>query len=117
MKTWSVLDKSLAAAAALVFVVVAVLGVVALRSDGTEEGRDGCRTATLDEPGLTSDDGPVDALRNFVQGRPEDFPVDDSWVVESDSDGVTVFTSANGGEFEVEVSDGVVRRYLSCPDD
>lgn len=116
MKDWSRLDKGLAATASVVLVVVIVLGVLALRPSGDDVVDDRCRTATLDEPGLTSDMGPVDALRVFVQGQPDDFPVDDSWIVESDTGDVTIFTSANGGEFEVEVSDGVVRRYVSCPD-
>jgi hypothetical protein len=117
MSTWSPFEKGLAVVAALVFVGVAVLGVVAWRSGGDDEGAvpEGCDGATLDSE-LTSDDGPIDALRHFVQARPEAFPVDDSWVLESDDAGAYVFVSDSGGRFEVEVRRGLVRRYLSCPD-
>lgn len=116
MKEWSLVEKVLAALAVVVFVGVAVLGVVAWRSDDDDGTAvpEGCEGSTLDSD-LGSDDTPVDALRRFVQSRPELFPVDDSWVLESDDDGVYVFVSENGGRYEVEVQRGLVRRYLSCP--
>jgi hypothetical protein len=117
VRDWSPFEKGLAVVAGLVFVAVAVLGVVAWRSGGDDEVvvPAGCDGGRLDSE-LTSDDGPADALRLFVQARPESFPVDDSWVLESDDDGVFLFVSDNGGRFEVEVRQGLVRRYLSCPD-
>ena len=116
MRNWSPLEKGLAVVALVVFVGVAVLGVMALRSGGDDDAvPEGCEGGRL-ESELTSDDGPVDALRNFVQTRPEAFPLDDSWVLESDEAGEYLFVSDNGGRFEVEVRQGLVRRYLSCPD-
>jgi hypothetical protein len=117
VREWSTLEKVLAGIAAVVFVGVAALGVVAWRSGGddSESVPDGCRGETLDSE-LTTDASPVDALRGFVQTRPELFPVDDSWTLQSDDDGAYVFVSDNGGRFEVEVRQGLVRRYLSCPD-
>lgn len=116
MRDWSPLEKALAAVAALVAVVVVVLAVWAWRSGGDDEAvPEGCVGETLDSE-LTADASPADALRGFVQARPELFPVDDSWVLESDDGGAYVFVSDNGGQFEVEVRDGLVRRFLSCPE-
>jgi hypothetical protein len=116
MRDWSPVEKILAALAVLVFVGVAALGVVAWGSGGDDDTAvpEGCEGSTLDSD-LTSDDTPVDALRRFVQSRPELFPVDDSWVLESDDDGVYLFVSESGGHYEVAVERGLVRRYLSCP--
>jgi hypothetical protein len=117
VRDWSPLEKALVVVAVLVFVAVAALGAVAWRSGSDDEAvvPPGCDGASLDSE-LTSADGPADALRLFVQARPEAFPVDDSWVLESDDEGVFLFVSDNGGRFEVEVRQGLVRRYLSCPD-
>lgn len=114
MKNWSAIEKTLAALAAVVFVVVAGLGVVALRTDDSRQLPEGCEGAILDDD-LEADDSPADALRVFVQSR-TDFPIDDSWVLESDDGGAYVFVSDRGGHFEVEVRDGLVRRFMKCPD-
>ncbi len=114
MKNWSVLEKVLAAVAVVVFLGVAILGVVAWRSDDGEALPDGCEGSSH-ESDIEADASPVDALRVFVQSR-TDFPIDDSWVLESDTDGNYVFVSDEGGHFEVEISSGLVRRYMKCPD-
>ena len=114
MQNWSIPERVLAVVAGVVAVAVVALGVVALRSSGQDADPE-CEVATLDSE-LTSDTGAVDALRRFVQARPDDFPVDDSWIVQSDEGGVTVFSSRRGGQFEVEVADGLVRRYAICPE-
>jgi hypothetical protein len=115
VQNWTVIEKVLAAVAVVVFVAVAALGVLALVSDGDDEALpEGCEGARLDSD-LEAESSPVDALRIFVQSRPGDFPVDDSWVLESDDRGVFVFVSEQGGHYEVEVRDGLVRRFLMCP--
>jgi hypothetical protein len=116
VREWSLVEKVLAAVAVVVFIGVAVLAVVAWRS-GDDDGAvpDGCEGQTLDSD-LESDASPVDALRIFVQDRPGDFPVDDSWTTASVEGGTYLFVSDNGGHFEIEVRDGLVRRYLICPD-
>lgn len=116
MRNWSVTEKLLAVLAATVFVVVGVLGVLALTRGGGEEIPEGCEGAT-DDSGLVTDLGPSDALRVFVQARPEQFPVDDSWRLESDDGGMYVFVSDRDGYYEIEVERGSVQRYLSCPAD
>lgn len=113
VKNWTVVDKILAGVAVVVFLAVGGLAVVALRSDNDEALPEGCDGAILDDD-LVGDDSPVDALRLFVQSR-TDYPTDDSWILESDSDGAYVFVSDNGGHFEVEVRDGIVRRFMKCP--
>lgn len=109
-------EKVLAVVAVLVFVGVAVLGILAVLSDGDDdavpEGCDGSRVDT----DLAGESSPSDALRLFVQDRSDEFPVDDNWVLESDEDGRYLFVNDQGGHYEVEVEDGLVRRYLSCPD-
>lgn len=115
MKNWSLVEKVLAAVAVVVFSGVVVLGVLAMRTDSGEALPEGCEGATLDSD-LDADASPVDALRVFVQSR-SDFPIDDSWVLESDTDGKYVFVSDNGGHFEIEVSGGLVRRFMKCPED
>ncbi|MFP4512198.1 MAG: hypothetical protein ACLFRV_04525 [Acidimicrobiales bacterium] len=113
MKDWSVLEKVLAAVAVLVFVGVGALGLVAWRSgDGVP---DGCEVAR-DDSDIEGDMAPTDALRVFVQARSDEFPVDDSWILESDDDGVYTFVSEADGYYEVDVRDGLVRRFMTCPD-
>ena len=109
------LEKVLAGVAAVVFVGVGVLAVVALRSGG-DDVPEGCEVAEHDSD-LDLDLSPVDALRMFVQERPDQFPVDDSWRLESDDDEVFTFVSDHtSGYYEVDIRDGMVRRYMICPD-
>ena len=113
VKNWSNLERALAGVAVAVFVGVAVLGVIALRSD-EEQIPEGCEGASLDSD-FESDDSPADVLRAFVQSRPDEFPVDDNWLLESDDDGLYRFVNDTGGRYEIEVRDGLVRRFLRCP--
>lgn len=114
MKNWSAIEKALAGLAVLVFVVVAGLGVMAWRADDSELLPEGCEGAAIDDD-LEADTSPADALRTFVQSR-TDFPIDDSWILESNDEGAYVFVSENGGHFEVEVRKGLVRRFMKCPE-
>lgn len=109
------LDRVLAGLAVMVLIVVVGLAVVAVRRDNDRALPEGCEGAVLEDD-LVGDESPVDALRLFVQSR-SDYPLDDSWVLESDADGAYVFTSDNDGYYEVEVRDGIVRRFMKCPSD
>ncbi len=114
MRNWSVTEKVLGVLAVVVFVGVGVLGVFALMGRGGEEIPEGCEGAS-DDSGLITDLSPTDALRVFVQARPEQFPIDDSWRLDSDDNEIYVFVSDREGYYEVEVDRGYVQRYLSCP--
>jgi hypothetical protein len=112
VKSWSVVDKALVGVLLVVVAVAATFGVLALRGGGDDR----CQEGTL-ESDLEVDIGPVEVFQAYIQSRPDDYPVDDSWILESDDDGEYVFVSDNGGRFEVAVRAGLVRRYLSCPDE
>lgn len=114
VKNWSTLEKALAGLAAVIVLVVVVLGVVAWRSGEDEVSwPEGCEGGVLDSD-LEADASPVDALRVFVQGR-DDFPLDANWVLESDTGGVYRFVNDTGGHFEIDIQDGLVRRFMKCP--
>lgn len=115
VKRWSVLERVLAVVALLVFVGVGVLAVIAMRSGSDETAPDGCEVAR-DDSGTESNLSPVDVLRQFVQDRSDRFPLDDSWVLESDEDDRYRFVSDSDGYYEVDVSDGAVTRFMVCPD-
>lgn len=97
----------LAAVVAGLFLVVAVLGFMALDPDQQD-----CTNGEI-AGAAPVDVAPEVALSEFVTRNADLYPLE-GWTVESTDGDVTVFTNEHGGDFTITVTAGSVTAFQRC---
>lgn len=107
MQSWTRTQIVLALVAVGLFLLIGVLGFMALDPNRTEcvNGEIG-GAPEVDRP-------PEEALSEFVTRNADLYPLE-GWTVESTDGDVTVFTNDDGGEFTLTVTAGTVTAFERC---